>query len=388
MAVFQCKMCGASLTYKGRSIVTCEYCDTQQTIPTLTSEQIANLHDRANMLKKNSSSEKTGLLKRAYMFLEDEDWSNADAYCEKVLDVDPENAYAYLGKLMAELQVQNHKALPNLQETFDDRVNYQKAFRFADEKLKALLAAYNQGILDRKETERYESIYNKACSLKASGRQFGSITYYQSAISRFELIPEWEDSQEQILACRKEIDKLKQKESTQKKTTLIAIASLAVLACAIIAVISVWKSVIIPSRSYKEASALMAEANYGEAIELFEGLDGYKDSNKQLLKCYEQYCTQHFMDIVSLGLTGSVNFTLYDSTYYQASLSVVNDTKANFTDFVITAYFNDIPTTQEIDVWKAGETWDLTFLVPVDLLQETTELSLSLECTYEDIMIP
>ena len=44
-------------------------------------------------------------LKRVFMFLEDGDWHSADEYCEKVLDIDPENAQAYLGTLMAELQV-------------------------------------------------------------------------------------------------------------------------------------------------------------------------------------------------------------------------------------------------------------------------------------------
>lgn len=43
------------------------------------------------------------LLKRVFMFLEDKDWDEADTYCEKVLDIDPENATAYLGKLMAQL---------------------------------------------------------------------------------------------------------------------------------------------------------------------------------------------------------------------------------------------------------------------------------------------
>ena len=39
------------------------------------------------------------------MFLEDSDWKSAVEYCEKVLDLDPECAEAYLGKLMAELHV-------------------------------------------------------------------------------------------------------------------------------------------------------------------------------------------------------------------------------------------------------------------------------------------
>lgn len=43
---------------------------------------------------------------RAFMFLEDGNFDEADEYCEKVLDIDPENAQAYLGKLMAELRVE------------------------------------------------------------------------------------------------------------------------------------------------------------------------------------------------------------------------------------------------------------------------------------------
>ena len=49
------------------------------------------------------------LLKRAFMFLEDGDWSSADEYCEKVLDIDPENARAYLGKLMAQFRNRNKR---------------------------------------------------------------------------------------------------------------------------------------------------------------------------------------------------------------------------------------------------------------------------------------
>ena len=41
------------------------------------------------------------LLKRASILIEDGDFKNAEAYCERVLEIDPENGTAYLGKLMA-----------------------------------------------------------------------------------------------------------------------------------------------------------------------------------------------------------------------------------------------------------------------------------------------
>jgi len=42
------------------------------------------------------------LLKRAYMFLEDKDWSSADKYFNDILDIDPECSEAYLGKCLVQ----------------------------------------------------------------------------------------------------------------------------------------------------------------------------------------------------------------------------------------------------------------------------------------------
>ena len=58
------------------------------------------------------------LLKRAFMFLEDGDWNSADEYCEKVLDIDPENAEAYLGKLMADTKTRKQEDLKDCEEPF------------------------------------------------------------------------------------------------------------------------------------------------------------------------------------------------------------------------------------------------------------------------------
>ena len=98
------------------------------------------------------------LLKRVFMFLEDSDWDNVDEYCEKVLDIEPECAQAYLGKLMAELKVSERSALANCEDVFDGSKNYQKAFRFGSEKLKNELGGYIAAIQERKHQEE---IYRK-----------------------------------------------------------------------------------------------------------------------------------------------------------------------------------------------------------------------------------
>ena len=89
------------------------------------------------------------LLKRAFMFLEDGNWQEADAYCEKVLDIDPENAQAYLGKLMAELKVRRRENLKECAAPFTGSSNYRKAVRFGDAAIKKELDGYINVISER-----------------------------------------------------------------------------------------------------------------------------------------------------------------------------------------------------------------------------------------------
>ena len=102
------------------------------------------------------------LLKRVFLFLEDGEWGRADEYCEKVLDMDPENAQAYLGKLMAELHVKNQKCLQDLAKPFDSNNNYQKILRFGDEQLKTTLIGYIEHINTCNGNTRLEDIYSRA----------------------------------------------------------------------------------------------------------------------------------------------------------------------------------------------------------------------------------
>lgn len=57
-----------------------------------------------------SSTNIAPLLKRAFMFLEDRDWESAEEYCEKVLDIAPECADAYLCKALVEEECESLEA--------------------------------------------------------------------------------------------------------------------------------------------------------------------------------------------------------------------------------------------------------------------------------------
>lgn len=143
------------------------------------------------------------LLKRVFMFLEDGDWSSANEYCEKVLDIDPENASAYLGKLMAELHVKKQDKLKDEAEPFVNSGNYQKVIRFADEKLKAALVGYIEHINTRNENDRMDSIYIRAKNAMSAANTESD---FMEAAVIFETINEYKDSKALAKECREEAE--------------------------------------------------------------------------------------------------------------------------------------------------------------------------------------
>lgn len=89
------------------------------------------------------------LMKRGWLFLEDGDWKQADEYFDRVLDIDPEHAPAYVGKLCEELKLGNESQLANHTTLLDEMANYKKALRFADESYRAVLEGYNAAVEER-----------------------------------------------------------------------------------------------------------------------------------------------------------------------------------------------------------------------------------------------
>ena len=89
------------------------------------------------------------LSKRIYMFLEDGDFQKADEYSERVLDADPENALAYLGKLCAELKIKAPEELSKSPEPLDKMSSYKRIIQFADSALSAEIEGYNKIITNR-----------------------------------------------------------------------------------------------------------------------------------------------------------------------------------------------------------------------------------------------
>lgn len=192
------------------------------------------------------------LLKRAFMFLEDGDWNSANEYCEKVLDIDPENPSAYLGKLLSELRIRKQESLKDCAEPFDHSNNYQKAVRFADEKLKAALTGYIEHINTRNENARLDGIYTRA-----KNAMFAAYTEsaYKDAAYLFESVSEYQDSGALAQSCY-------EKAEVARKNAILA-----------------------------EGKAKMSGeviSNYESAIKLFESISGWKDADEKIYACQKK----------------------------------------------------------------------------------------------------
>lgn len=250
-----------------------------------------NTQREAAVPSSNSNTEP--LLKRAFIFLEDGDFKSADEYCEKVLDINPECAEAYLGKLMAELNVKKRGKLRDVEFPFDTYDNYKKIMRFGDEKLKAQLKKdiefINEraldGILERAKSKLSSKLYEEALDL------LNEISGYKNAD---ELIDSCNEKMEEerleeernaekcrLAAERKAEERRIQAEKAVKKLKKISVVAIPVI-CVCIAFLIVLNTVIIPKYKLNKAMSMLDSGEYDSAYALLEEIGNSEaiNSNK------------------------------------------------------------------------------------------------------------
>lgn len=240
------------------------------------------------------------LLERAFMFLEDGNWQEADQYCEKVLDQDPKNAQAYLGKLMAELKVRKQGDLKNCAQPFDGSNNYQKALRFADPTLAEMLKGYITSINERNKENAYQSAVSK---MQAANNEDA----YKAAAEALRRVQNYKDSKtlaQQCLdkaeICRKDAIYNKGTSSMNAANTESAFKT----AADTFATISGFKDadalaeqclekaeICRKDAIYSSAKSKMTgekAASYEEAIGIFKTISGWKDVDEQICACQKK----------------------------------------------------------------------------------------------------
>lgn len=142
------------------------------------------------------------LLKRAHIFLEDEDWASADEYCEKVLDMDPEFSDAYIGKLLAFYHCKTEQELTKLCIPIENNNNFEKALRFADPETAQKLKSYQEQTLKNYHYQKNEEIYQQAMEQLKSATQSPSFIRIMSILEK---VPEHKDAKEKIQFCQEKV---------------------------------------------------------------------------------------------------------------------------------------------------------------------------------------
>lgn len=230
----------------------------------------------------STNTEIEPLLKRGFMFLEDGNWNSANEYFERVLDIDPENGYAYLGKLMVDLKANKLDYLADLEHSFKNNINYAKTIRFADESLCEKINDYLNTINNRNKERLYQS------SLKMM-KDSSNVDDLKKMAINFESLGEYEESKKLVLECNKKIEEIHKKAkliSIKRKKIAIFVM---LVTCACVVSIFLLNYFLTLNNKYNNAIDLMNNSDYIDAYETLIELNGYKDSDEKASSIYELY---------------------------------------------------------------------------------------------------
>lgn len=196
------------------------------------------------------------LLERVFMFLEDGAWADADAYCEKVLDLDPKNGRAYLGKLLAELKVANMEQLQGISyREYEHKASYEKAIRF------------DAGI-----AKQFAELREKALSAqydRAAGRQETATSPddYEGAAAMFAALSDYRDAPARVENCHEQAQTLIRQARERERSEAY-------------------------DRAVRQEAAARNVTDLRHAASMFTALGDYRDSQARAENCNEQAHTQ------------------------------------------------------------------------------------------------
>lgn len=162
------------------------------------------------------------LMKRAFLFIEEGDWVKANAYLEDLLNQNPENGLAYLGKLMIDTQAHTCAELMDLANPFDDNLNYKRCIRYADQELASELSRYNVYIKERNDIVQTANFYNSALVDMENAK---TMAQYEEVIEKFQRLGNYENAASLLQECVKRLDEIKGEKEFRRAEKLLETAS-------------------------------------------------------------------------------------------------------------------------------------------------------------------
>ena len=225
----QCEICGGKLIGKAGGIYECDSCGMEYDT-TWVKEKIQQIQGTVKVegtvevtgkVQVDTAANKDALLKRAFMLLEEKNWEKADELLEQVLNIDPENGEAYLGKLMADKRVAKREDLKSqwLPINIDNAIFYKyvkELIRYATPELKQFIDEINKPITKRREEKKrkeqekeQQETYAKAYAKAEALSKKDNSKYLFEAADIFQSILTYQDASQRAEHCR-ELAKIKQ----------------------------------------------------------------------------------------------------------------------------------------------------------------------------------
>ena len=252
------------------------------------------------------------------------------AYCTKIRELcdlpdmlsDMENIFSYTNFQMQSALEEKQEAWKEVQKYYTNDRNMSKALRFAKgetsqlckEHLSGLHKAAEKLFENQKQREQAEadekrtqftqflsSAIESADMIMAANKEKLEQTYlsaqeeqhkaqtaedWKKTARLYAALGKYKDASKQAELCI-EKQRILEAEKGKKKSRLVCtVVTVAVLA---VAAFYTFTLVIIPNNRYRAAVALMEAGNYNDAISAFEAMEGYKDSEAQIVSCkYQQ----------------------------------------------------------------------------------------------------
>lgn len=162
-AIYKCKMCGGDLEVaENQTVIECEYCGISQTLPSSRDEEITNLFNRAELLRKRC------------------DFDRASSTYEKILELDSTEAEAYWGVILCKYGIEyvddpeTKKKVPTCHRTSYDAIvtdeYYKQAILNAD--------VVRRAIYER-EAEQIDKIQKGILSICANEKPYDVFICYK-----------------------------------------------------------------------------------------------------------------------------------------------------------------------------------------------------------------
>ena len=222
---------------------------------------------KETIVLNNDIGDVAPLLERGFIFLEDKDWKKADTFFETVLNKDPKNGNAYLGKLLVDLNVSKFEELSEFFTSFSDNYNYEKIMRFGDSELKESVKNCNDIIARRIEEARKKDIYENALEIMGSAT---TEEMFENAGYMFIEVKDYEDAKQKSEECfeKAEVARIKAEEAEKDANYKSA--------CAVFDDKHYWHGKETDIRAFEES------------METFIRLNGWRDSEEKIVLCQQR----------------------------------------------------------------------------------------------------